>query len=63
MTKVSEQILQHIQEILDVEIPKNLHPVVEKIVRIFAIQVGNDEAVVQCLKDLNLRLTQIETKK
>jgi hypothetical protein len=63
MTKVSEQILEHIQEILDKEIPKNLHPVFEKIVHIFAMQVGSDEAVVQSLKDLDFRVTQLEMKK
>ncbi len=63
MTKVSEQILQHVQEILDVEIPKNLHPVVEKIVRIIAMQVGSNEAIVESLKDLDFRVTRLEMKK
>jgi hypothetical protein len=62
MTKVSEQILEHIQEILDIKIPKDLHPLVEKIVRILAMQVGSDEAVTQILTDLEFRVKRLEMK-
>lgn len=62
MTKVSREILDEVQEILDVRIPQNLHPVFTSLVEIIAKLVGSDEGILETVISLEMRVKKLEAK-
>jgi hypothetical protein len=60
MTKVSKSILQDIQKILDVPIPKEMHPAFAALVDAIAKLVGSNEGILEALTDLQVEVERLK---
>ncbi len=62
MTKVSKEILHHIQQMLDIPVYHRLHPLLKELVELLAKLVGSDEGIIETVIALEMRIKKLESK-